>query len=164
MILSLISVLFSFLEMELFKTEFLKKEYKEFVEKTIPKIVECNCCNHNCCKNHYHYEVMCLNCRTKRCKNCQIFNQQMDALMQAANEQTRKYIYNFMSDFFSLSNESLIFFYNVKKTNETDEVDITDFTWKLRMYHGVKYQVESLAKTMKFTYTIRKRRFVYLRK
>ena len=60
----------------------------------------------------------------------------MDALMQAANEQTRKYIYNFMSDFFSLSNESLIFFYNVKKTNETDEVDITDFTWKLRMYHG----------------------------
>ena len=86
--------------MELFKKEFLKKEYKEFVEKTLPKIVECNYCNYKCCRNHYHFEVMCLNCRTERCVNCQTFNQQMYALMQAVNKQTKKFIYNFVSDFF----------------------------------------------------------------
>ena len=107
--------------MELFKTKFLKKEYEELVQKTLPKIVECNYCNHNCLKNHYHYEVMCSKCRSDRCKNCQMFNQQMYALIQAANEQTRKFIYNFVSDFFSISKESLKFFYNVEKTNETNE-------------------------------------------
>ena len=153
-----------FLEMELFKTEFLKKEYKEFVEKTLPKIVECNYCNFKCCRNHYHFEVMCLNCRTERCANCQTFNRQMDTLMQAGTEQTKKIIYNFVRDFFCLSNVSLKFFYNVKKTNENDEMDIVDIAWKLRMYQGIKHQVEPLSKTIKLTYTIRKRRFVYLRK
>ena len=148
--------------MELFQTEILKTEYKEFVEKTLPKTLECNYCNHKCCKNHYHFEVACLNCRTERCVNCQIFNQQMDALMKAGNDKTKNFIYNFVTDFFSLSNESLKFFYNTKK--ESNETDITDIIWKLKMYHGTKYQVTTLAKTMKFTYTIRKRRFMYIRK
>ena len=91
-----------------------------------------------------------------------MFNQQMDALMKAGNDKTKNFIYNFMTDFFSLSNESLKFFYNTKK--ESNETDITDIMWKLKMYHGTKYQVTSLAKTMKFTYTIRKRRFTYIRK
>ena len=88
----------------------------------------------------------------------------MDTLMQAGNEETRMYIYNFVKDVFSLSKESLKFFYRINKTNETEEVDLIDFTWKLTMYHGDKYKVDTLSKTMKFTYTIRKRRFTYLRK
>ena len=88
----------------------------------------------------------------------------MDTLMQAGNEETRMYIYNFVKDFFSLSKESLKFFYGINKTNETEEVDLIDFTWKLTMYHGDKYKVDTLSKTMKFTYTIRKKRFTYLRK
>ena len=100
-----------------------------------------------------------------RCRNCQIFNQQLDGLMKGGSEQTRKYIYTYVRDFFSMSNESLKFFYDINKTTITDEVDLTDFTWKLSLYHGTKYsKVEHLAKTMKFMYTIRKRRFVYLRK
>ena len=151
--------------MELFKTKFLKKEYKVFVEKTMPTILECNCCNITCCKYHYHYDVTCVRCRMARCKNCQVFNQQRDALMQGSKEKTKKYIYTFVRDFFSISNESLNFFYNINKNTTIDKVDLTDFTWKLRLYHGTKYsEVEHLAKTMKFTYTIRKRRFVYLRK
>ena len=86
----------------------------------------------------------------------------MDALMKAGNNKTKNFIYNFVTDFFSLSNESLKFFYNTKK--ESNETDITDIIWKLKMYHGTKYQVTTLAKTMKFTYTIRKRRFMYIRK
>ena len=86
----------------------------------------------------------------------------MDALMKAGNDKTKNFIYNFVTDFFSLSNESLKFFYNTKK--KSNETDITDIIWKLKMHHGRKYKVTSLAKTMKFTYTIRKRTFMYIRK
>ena len=109
LILSLISVLFSFLEMELFQTDVLRKEYREFVEKTLPKTFECNYCNKNCCKNHCHFDVTSLNCRTERCLQCKLFNQQMDALMKAGNDKTKSFIYNFVID------ESLQFFYNIKK-------------------------------------------------
>ena len=86
--------------MELFQTDILKKEYREFVEKTLPKTLECNYCNKNCCKNHYNFEVTCLNCRTERCLQCKEFNQQMDAQMKAANDKTKSFIYNFVIDFF----------------------------------------------------------------
>ena len=85
--------------------------------------------------------------------------------MKGASQKSREYIYTFVRDFFSISNESLNFFYNIDKIIIKDEVDLTDFAWKLRLYHGTKYSmVEHLSKTMKFTYTIRKRRFVYHRK
>ena len=131
----------------------------------MPKTIDCNYCNITCCKVHYHYDVTCKMCRMARCCNCQIFNQQLDALMKGGDEKTRKYIYTLIRDFFAISNESLKIFYKINKTSITDEVDLTDFTWKLRLYHGTKYsEVEHLSKTMKFAYTIRKRRFVYLRK
>ena len=148
--------------MELFQTEILRKEYKDFVENTLTKTLECNYCNNKCCKNHYHFEVTCLNCRTERCSQCQIFNRQMDCLMKASNDKTKSFIYNFVINFFSLSSESLQFFYNINKKTSA-EMDITDIIWKMKMYHGAKHQVTSLIKTLKFKYTIRKRRFMYLR-
>ena len=106
--------------MELFKTDFLKKEYKIFVEKTIAKIIDCNYCNEVCCAMHYRFYATCNRCRTKKCYNFQIFNQQLDALMKGASQKSREYIYNFVRDFFSLSNESVKFFYNFNKTTITD--------------------------------------------
>ena len=148
--------------MELFKTDILKKEYKIFVEKTILKIIDCNYCNQTCCSMHYRFDASCKRCRIANCHNCRIFNQQLDALMKAASNETREYIYTFVRDFFAISNQSLQFFYNTNKTIEIDENNLDDFTWKLRLYHGNKYSmVEHLAKTMRFTYTIRNRRFVY---
>ena len=149
--------------MELFQTDILKKKYKEFIEKTLPNTLECNYCNKDCCKNHYHFEVQCLNCRAERCSRCKVFNQQMDCLMKAANDRTKSYVYKFVLDFFNLSNETLECFYNAKTTREKTE-NINEIVWKMKMFHGTKYQVTTLAKTMKFTYTIRKRRYMYLRK
>ena len=148
--------------MELFKTDILKKEYKIFVEQTILKITDCNYCNQTCCAMHYCFDVCCKKCRIAKCYNCQVFNQQLDALMKAASNETREYIYTFVRDFFAISSQSLKFFYNTNKKLEINEEDLSDFTWKLRLYHGTKYSmVEHLSKTMRFTYTIRKIRFVY---
>ena len=155
----LISTFFSFLDMELFQTDILKKEYNEFVKKTLPETLECNYCNKDCCKNHYHFEVNCHNCRAERCLQCKIFNNQMDCLMKAANNKARSYIYNFVLDFFNLSSETLERFYNIKTKREKTE-NINEIVWKLKAQHGTKYKATTLAKTMKFTYTIRKRRYM----
>ena len=87
----------------------------------------------------------------------------MDCLMKAANDKTKSYIYNFVLDFFNLSSETLEYFYNIKMKREKTG-NIHEIVWKLKMFHGTKYQVTILAKTMKFTYTIGKRRYMYLRK
>ena len=87
----------------------------------------------------------------------------MDCLMKAANDNTKSYIYNFVLGFFNPSSETLEYFYNIKMKREKTE-NINQIVWKLKMFHGTKYQVTILAKTMKFTYTIRKRRYMYLRK
>ena len=58
--------------------------------------------------------------------------------------------------FFNLSSETLEYFYNIKMKREKTE-NINEIVWKLKMFHGTKYQVTILAKTMKFTYTIRKK-------
>ena len=108
--------------MELFQTDVLKKEYKEFIQKTLPDTLECNNFNINCCKNHYRFEVQCLNCRTERCSKCKIFNQQMDCLMKAANDKAKSYIYNFVIDFFNLSSETLEHFYNIKKREKIQKI------------------------------------------
>ena len=83
--------------------------------------------------------------------------------MKAANDKTKCYIYNFVLDFFNLSSETLEYFYNIKIKKDKTE-NINEIVWKLKMFHRTKYQVTTLAKTMKFTYTIRKRRYMYLRK
>ena len=75
--------------------------------------------------------------------------------MKAANDKTKSYIYNFFLDFFNLSSETLEYFCNIKIKREKTE-NINGIVWKLKMFHGTKYQVTTLAKTMKFTYTIRK--------
>ena len=38
--------------MELFKTSILKNEYKEFSEKLLPSVLECNYCNVISCEWH----------------------------------------------------------------------------------------------------------------
>ena len=124
--------------MELFQTDILKKECNEFVKKTLPETLECNYCNIDCCKNHYHFEVTCHNCRTERSSKCKIFNNQMDCLMKAANDKARTYIYNFVLDFFNLSSETLERFYKIKLKREKTE-NINEIVWKLKMFHGTKY-------------------------
>ena len=154
---------FFFLGMELFKTDILKKEYKEFIRETLPNTLECNYCNIDCYKAHAYFKLECYDCRSEKCSKCQIFNNHMDCLMKAADDRGKSYIYNFVLDFFSLSSETLECFYNIKIKREKTE-NINEIVWKMKEQHGTKYNTTTLAKTMKFSYSIRKRRYFYLRK
>ena len=148
--------------MKLFKNDTLKKQYKIFTEKTIFEIFECNYCNLTCCKNHYRFDCCCKQCRIVKCHKCHRFDVELDSLMKAASQKSRVYIFNFVRNFFATSNITLEFFYGFNEKREINIDDLNEFTWRLRMYHGTKYSmVESLSKTMSFTYTIRNRRCIY---
>ena len=87
----------------------------------------------------------------------------MECLMKAADDKGKKYIYNFVLDFFSISEITLDFFYNIKIKRKKRE-NINEIIWKMAEQYGKKYIATTLAKTVKFTYSIRKRRYIYFRK
>ena len=61
---------------------------------------------------------MCNMCRQKRCKNCFAFASSKEILMDKCNEDIKKYIANFLTDFFKISDITADFF-NLSITKET---------------------------------------------
>ena len=93
--------------MELFKSEILKKEFKEFSNKLIVDILECNYCNKNSCKYHSKFVVSCLLCRNAICKKCKAFNTSKYILLKSAQPETVDYLINYICDFLNLSEYSI---------------------------------------------------------
>ena len=96
----------SFLDtMEVFTCGVLKKESKEFLNKTLPEILPCNYCNIECCKYHSCFLAGCKQCRKDKCNKCKIFNIHMSFLVKNANNVGKNYIFNFVLDFLNVSEE-----------------------------------------------------------
>ena len=93
--------------MELFKSECLQKEYKEFTEKLLPAVLECGYCNILACHWHGKFVVVCANCRKIRCINCYKFDISKDILLDKADRKTHDYLLNFICDFLKLSSTSI---------------------------------------------------------
>ena len=93
--------------MELFKTDCLNKEFKEFSEKLMPAVLKCGYCNKLAFAWHGTFDIACGNCRKIKCNNCYKFNISKDILLDGGNEQTRDYLINFICDFLNLSSESI---------------------------------------------------------
>ena len=138
--------------MELFENNHLKKIYENFISNTIFTMFDCKYCNLQNCVVHYKFDCSCKNCRVIRCKNCQNFNTELDILMYAANKEARTYIFNYVRDFFTISDTTLNFFFKYNKGNTINFEDIHCITWDLRKFHGTKKGelVETLSKTMSF--------------
>ena len=149
--------------MELFKSDILRKEYNDFVKNTLPKLVICNYCNKVCCNNHYQYEVTCIRCRNEKCKNCYTFNAQIDVLMNGAVKKTKEYIYNFIMDFFSITDESMLFFYKIKNEIKNDNVDLSELLWRLNLHDKIYYKSEA-TQAKNLSYKLRNKRHVYFLK
>ena len=51
--------------MELFKSEFLKKEYEKFLKNELLKVLECGLCMKTSCNKtfHYKYDSNCNRCK-----------------------------------------------------------------------------------------------------
>ena len=143
--------------MELFKTRDLKKMYEIFVSESIFKIFECKYCNKEKCMYHFLFDCSCKQCRETRCKKCISFDTELEILLNAANKDSAQYIFNFVRDFFAVSNETMQFFFDFDNTNIITEEDIKCIAWNLRKINRKGTTVESLKKTQPFIIHINRR-------
>ena len=93
--------------MELFKSRELQKEFDEFTKDILPNVLSCNLCQKLSCMWHSKFEVSCLHCRKEQCKKCKKFNILKDILLGSASVETVDYLYNYISDFLNLSDDSI---------------------------------------------------------
>ena len=85
--------------MEIFKSDFLRKEFKELVEKILPQLNECGSCGFF------------------RCKICKKFLVSKKLLLTSGDETSGNYIANFLTVYFYISDMTASFF-NLKISNE----------------------------------------------
>ena len=109
--------------MELFKTDTLKNEYKEFVSKLLPDVLECNFCNVTCCEWHSKFVGTCIHCRKRHCKKRRSFNISKDTLLTSASAETINYLYNYICDFLNLSDVSIKTFFPDIKIEKFEKIN-----------------------------------------
>ena len=63
--------------------------------------------------------------------------------MNGAVKKMREYIYNFIMDFFSITDESMPFFYNIKNERKNDNLDLSDLLWRLNLHDKIYYKPEA---------------------
>ena len=120
--------------MELFRNRTLKNMYENFISNTIFTIFKCKYCNLESCTLHYKFDCSCKNRRIIKCKECHIFNVELDILMQGANEEARLYILNFVRDFFAISNITLKFFHDFNGNTEISIENLHEITWDFQNF------------------------------
>ena len=70
-----------------------------------------------------------------RCSNCIMLKSSISLLMKLAEDDGRDYLQNFITDCFKLSDISLKHFFNIEKSNETEE---RIKTFNIKVYHKSK--------------------------
>ena len=151
--------------MELFKTEVLRKEYEEFNTKLLPAILECSFCNKVSCKWHFKYNITCNFCKVALCKNCKKINTSKDLLLKLASAETVDYLYNYITDFLNLSEESLKTYFPEVKVEKIEKTNCkTRVKSEKCKKQTVKVELPSHLKNGHFQVGCWKRRFFYLKK
>ena len=114
--------------MELFKSDEMKKGFNEFMKTILPGVFACNLCKKFSCKWHRKFNVCCNLCREVHCKNCKKFIISKDILLKYGDEETRKYISNYIYDFLNISCESLNSFFPEIEINKIEKREAKEKT------------------------------------
>ena len=118
-----------------FKTGISQKEFKTLTEKILPLVSKCGPWGNFSCKWHKEFLLTCSQCRDVRCSNCILLKSSISLLMKLAEDDGRDYLQNFITDCFKLSDISLKHFFNIEKSNETEE---RIKTFNIKVYHKSK--------------------------
>ena len=117
--------------MEIFKTETMKKEYKEYLI-LLDDVLECGFCRIDSCKYHKKFQVTCTLCRNAQCKKCKKLLISKDILMKNCDQDGQNYIYYFTIDYLNLSPESRNFFFSEKEKIEVRKIEKELFKKKVK--------------------------------
>ena len=148
--------------MELFKTAELKNEYKEFLTKLLPDVLNCNFCNITCCEWHSKSIGTCIHCRKRHCKKCHSFNISKDILLASATPITVDYICNYICDFLNLSDLSIKTFFPDIKVEKIGKINYrTCVKSEKNRSQILKCEIPSHLKNGQYQFRNYKRRFYY---
>ena len=96
--------------MEIFKSDILKKEFKDLVENILPSLNECANCRIFCYQYCSKFSINCAFCRKARCKNCMVYEQSKELLLNTGGEISKGYVANFLVDYLNMTKTSAKFF------------------------------------------------------
>ena len=117
--------------MEIFKTETIKKEYKEYL-KLLDDVLECSFCRIDSCKHHKKHKPTCALCRDAQCKKCKKLLISKDILLKNCDQDGQDYIYYYTIDYLNLSPESRTFFFPEKEKIEVKKLKKELFKKKVK--------------------------------
>lgn len=117
--------------MEMFKTDILKKEFERFKKEVLVDVFDCDLCQKDSCQNHHRFFIECDRCRKSFCKPCKIFKSSKDSLFKNLDENGKKYLENFIIDFFNISQESFKIFFDKSSPIAT----LRPKTFDVKSYH-----------------------------
>ena len=117
--------------MELFKTDLLNREYNRFQNEVLIDVLECGLCqSFSCGESHEKFFLGCDRCWKVHCQPCIIFNNAKQTLLENLDCEGRKYLENFIKDFWNLSNKTLQESFGVTKVTLPRAR-----TYNLKSYH-----------------------------
>ena len=141
---------------KIFETEFLRKEFEELYQKTIPSLNECGNCGILKCHHCFNFNMNCSSCRLWRCKNCQMFKNSKWLFFGKCTIEQQNYIVNFLHDFSQISDYSFDFFSDLKPT--ISKVKENNEVFLCHMNNNNKYKNKS---SDKIYYFIKKRKYYW---
>ena len=103
---------------QIFKSEFIEKEFIEFYQTIIPNLNNCNSYGILKCRYCFVYQYNCCMCRIMRCKNCQLFKNSRDLLFEKCSIDQWRYIANFVHDLFNVSIYSILRYSDLKPISQ----------------------------------------------
>ena len=150
--------------MEIFKTETMKKEYKEYL-KLLDDVLECGFCRIDSCKHHKKHKLTCTLCRDAQCKKCKKLLISKDVLVKNCDQDGQDFIFNFTVDYLNLSPESRAFFFPEKEEIEIKKIEKELFKKKVKSEKNsskiVKQVLPGGVKNGQYQVGRRKRHFYY---
>ena len=116
--------------MEIFKTDYLKKEFEKFQKEDLVAVLSCGYCQKTCCKwKHNKFLTGCKYCRESFCKNCHKFKTNLEALLLGTDTIGRDYLQNFITDFLHIDVSTMHTFFSntVEKIPVVKEVQVKSY-------------------------------------
>ena len=147
--------------MEIFKTDYLKKEFRKFQKEDLVAVLSCGYHQKTCCKwKHNKFFAGCKYCREGFCKNCHKFKTNLEALLLGTDTIGRDYLQNFITDFLHIDISTIQTFFSntVEKIPVVKEVQVKSYvkseknrsqvvTQKLDNIEKIKYKMKGKQRT-----------------